>query len=122
MIVIDHVAIPVREVAASASFLAEILGLAPAQPAGPEGEMRLLRVGETSGLLFTPAGTVTGHHLAFRVDEATFAKIVERLRTKAVAFGNDSETPANGQTVDSFGGHGRVYFADPSGHFYEVMA
>jgi hypothetical protein len=47
---------------------------------------------------------------------------VDRLRAAGIAFGNDPEDPANGQTADPFGGHGRLYFADPNGHFFEVIA
>jgi len=121
MIAVDHIAIPVDDVEASASFLAEILGLAPGQPAGPEGEMCLLRIGESGNLLFTPTEISTGQHIAFRVDEATFTAIVERLRARKVPLGNDPETPENDQTVDHFGGKSRVYFV-ANGHFYEVMA
>jgi catechol 2,3-dioxygenase-like lactoylglutathione lyase family enzyme len=121
-IALDHVGIPARDAAASAQFLSKILGLEPATPDGPEGEMRCLRVGESGILLFTPADTVAGHHVAFRVDAVTFAGIVDRLRARGIAFGNDPEEPTNGQTADFFGGHGRVYFQDPNGHLFEVFA
>ena len=122
MIAIDHVAIGVRDAAASARFLAEILGLAPAEPRGPEGEMRWLTVGRSGALLFTPADAFASQHVAFQVDEATFATVVDRLRSRGIAFGNEPEEPTNQQTSDRFGGHGRVYFSDPNGHFFEVIA
>lgn len=122
MIAIDHVAMPARDVEASAQFMAEILGLPSAASCGPEAEMRWLAIPESGALLFTPAETVTGLHVAFRVDEATFAGVVVRLRTKGIAFGNHPEAPTNGQTDDPFGGRGRVYFADANGHFFEVIA
>jgi catechol 2,3-dioxygenase-like lactoylglutathione lyase family enzyme len=122
MIALDHVAIPARDVVASARFLSEVLGLAPATPEGPDAEMRWLAVGESGALLYTPADTVAGQHVAFRVDRETFAGVVGRLRARGIAFGNDPEEPTNGQTADPFGGHGRVYFADPNGHFFEVVA
>ena len=53
----------------------------------------------------------------------TFAAVVNRLRAKGVAFGNDPEDLANGQTADLHGGgHGRVYFLDPNDHLFEVVA
>lgn len=121
-ITIDHVAIPVRDPETSARFLSNLLGLPPASTTGPEGEMRLLPVGEAGALLFTPAETVSGQHLAFRVDEPAFSGVVDRLRATGVAFGNDPEEPGNGLTADPFGGRGRIYFLDPDGHFYEVVA
>ena len=96
--------------------------MASAAPRGPEGEMRWLPIGESGAFVFTPAETVASQHIAFRVDEVTFAGIVDRLRAKGIAFGNHPEAPANEQTADPFGGHGRVYFADPNGHFFEVIA
>lgn len=123
MIALDHVGVPARDAAASSLFLSEILGLAPATPEGPEGEMRSLRIGESGILLFNPADSVAALHMAFRVDPATFAAVVHRLRAKGVAFGNDPEDLANGQTADLHGGgHGRVYFLDPNGHLFEVVA
>jgi catechol 2,3-dioxygenase-like lactoylglutathione lyase family enzyme len=123
MIALDHVGIPARDPAASARFLSEILGLAPAKPDGPEGEMYCLPIAESGALLFCPADTVAGHHVAFRVDTVTFAAVVSRLRAKGIAFGNDPEDRGNMQTADPFGGgHGRVYFQDPNGHLFEVVA
>ena len=122
MISIDHIALPARDVVASARFLSEILGVASAAPRGPDGEMRWLTITESGALLFTPAETVAGQHVAFRVDEVTFAGIVDRLRARGITFGNHPEAPTNHQTADPFGGHGRVYFADPNGHFFEVIA
>jgi catechol 2,3-dioxygenase-like lactoylglutathione lyase family enzyme len=123
MIALDHVGVPVRNTAASASFLAEILGLAPATPAGPEGEMSCLAIGESGTLLFCPAESVAGQHIAFRVDPTTFGEVVNRLRARGVAFGNDPEDSTNGQTTDPHGGgQGRVYFLDPDRHLFEVVA
>ncbi len=102
--------------------LSEILAVASAVPRGPEGEMRSLAIGECGAILFVPAETVTGLHVAFRVDEVTFAGLVDRLRAKRIAFGNHPERSANGESNDPFGGHGRVYFANTDGHFYEVIA
>lgn len=123
MITLDHVGVPVRNPAAAASFLAEILGLAPATPEGPEGEMACLAIGESGVLLFYPAESVAGQHIAFRVDPTMFAAVVNRLHARGVAFGNDPEAPTNGQTNDPHGGgHGRVYFLDPDRHLFEVVA
>jgi catechol 2,3-dioxygenase-like lactoylglutathione lyase family enzyme len=123
MIALDHVGVPVRDAVASARFLSELLGLAPATPDGPEGEMRSLSIGESGILLFCPTDSVAAQHIAFRVDPVTFAAVVDRLRAKGVVFGNDPEDRANGQTADPHGGgQGRVYFLDLNGHLFEVVA
>ena len=122
MIAIDHIGVLAQDAAASARFLAEILGLAPASPAGPDGDIFRLDIGESGTLLYFPSEAVLGQHIAFRVDEATFAVVVGRLRTKGLTFGNEPEDQANMQTADALGGHGRVFFRDPNGHLFEVIA
>jgi catechol 2,3-dioxygenase-like lactoylglutathione lyase family enzyme len=122
MITIDHIGVLARDVAASAGFLAEILGLAPGWRDGPDGEMFRLQIGATGSLLYFPADEVPGQHLAFRVDEPTFDAVVDRLRARGVIFGNDPEDQTNLQTSDFLGGHGRAFFRDPNGHLFEVMA
>ncbi|HZW31496.1 MAG TPA: VOC family protein [Isosphaeraceae bacterium] len=122
MIAIDHIGVLARDVAASGRFLAEILGLAPGFPDGPDGEMFRLPVGESGALLYFPADDVPGQHIAFRVDEPGFDAVVDRLRARGLVFGNDPEDQTNLQTTDFLGGHGRVFFRDPNGHLFEVMA
>jgi catechol 2,3-dioxygenase-like lactoylglutathione lyase family enzyme len=122
MIVIDHIAVLARDVAASAQFLAEILGLAPGYPDGPEGEMFRLPVGESGSLLYFPADQIPAQHIAFRVDKQSFDAVVHRLRARGVVFGNDPEDTTNMQITDFLGGHGRVFFPDPNGHLFEAFA
>jgi catechol 2,3-dioxygenase-like lactoylglutathione lyase family enzyme len=122
VITLDHIAIASRDAAASARFLADILGIAPAKPDGADGDMFNLAIGESTCLLFSTAEAVAAQHMAFRVDEATFAEIVDRLRARGVRFGNDPEDVTNGRTDDPLGGRGRVYFLDPDGHLFEVAA
>jgi catechol 2,3-dioxygenase-like lactoylglutathione lyase family enzyme len=122
MIALDHVGLMARDVAASARFLADILGLPPALPAGPDGENARLAVDGSTWIFYFPAEDVPGQHVAFRVDEETFEDVVGRLRGTGVAFGNDPEDQTNLETSDFLGGHGRVFFRDPNGHLFEVMA
>jgi catechol 2,3-dioxygenase-like lactoylglutathione lyase family enzyme len=119
---IDHVAVPVRSPEDAARFLGGLLGL-EAVPDGPDGEFRSLRLERGTALLFTPGeAPISSHHLALRVERAAFDDVVLRLRAAAVAFGNDPEDRTNGIWEDPLGGHGRVYFVDPDGHFFEVCA
>jgi len=121
MITLDHIGIPARDAEASARFLSEILGLGPARSEGPDGEMYCLTVAENVSLLFSIADPAHTQHIAFRVDEATFTAVVDRLRAKGSTFGNDPEDLTNMQTSDPLGGAGRVYFFDPNGHLFEVV-
>ena len=122
MIAIDHIGIMARDAAASARFLTEILGLPPASPSGPDGDIFRVHIGESGELLYFPAEAVLGQHIAFRVDGETFRAVVDRLRAKGLVFGNHPEAQSNMQTDDFLGGDGRVFFRDPDGHLYEVMA
>jgi catechol 2,3-dioxygenase-like lactoylglutathione lyase family enzyme len=77
----------------------------------------------SGGLLIVPGSGAAQEHVAFRVAPATFNGVLNRLRAKGVEFGNDHEDSANRQTINSIGGgHGRVYFLDPNGHLFEVLA
>jgi catechol 2,3-dioxygenase-like lactoylglutathione lyase family enzyme len=122
VIAVDHIAIAARDPEASARFLAEILGLAPAEPDGAEGDMFKLKIGHDTSLLFASSPTVASQHIAFRVDERAFAAVVDRLRARNVAFGNDPDAPRNGLIDDPLGGRGRVYFVDVDQHLFEVTA
>jgi len=120
---IDHLALPATNAEASARWLAEILDLEPPRPDGPDGDIFNVSLGAGSAsLLFVTDPSVAGHHVAFAVTEAQFGAIVNRLRSRNIAFGNEPENPANGETSDPLGGKGRVYFLDPNGHFFEVAA
>ena len=121
MIAIDHVGIMARDPPASARFLGEVLGIA-ASATGPDGDIFRLDIGESGILLYFPAASVLGQHVAFRVDQETFDTIVGRLRAKGLTFGNEPEEQANMLTADFHGGYGRVFFRDPNGHLFEVMA
>jgi catechol 2,3-dioxygenase-like lactoylglutathione lyase family enzyme len=122
MIVIDHIGLMAHDAAASASFLAGILGVADPKQVGPDGDIYEVRVSESPVLLYFPAESVLGQHIAFRVDQATFDGVVKRLRDGSVIFGNDPDDQINMQTSDFLGGYGRVFFRDPNGHLVEVMA
>src|SRR5215468_9289802 len=113
---LDHIGIAARDAEASARFLSEILGLESARPEGPQGEMFCLTIDESVSLLFSSVDTAPTQHIAFRVDEATFTAVVDRLRANGSVFGNDPEDLANMQTSAPLGGNGRVYFFDPNGH------
>jgi catechol 2,3-dioxygenase-like lactoylglutathione lyase family enzyme len=122
MIKLDHIGISARDAETSARFLSEILGLESAKPEGPDGDMYCLTIAENVSLLFSTADETPTQHIAFRVDEMTFAAVVDRLRASGLSYGNDPEDLANMQTGDPLGGHGRVYFFDPNGHLFEVAS
>ncbi len=120
-ITFDHVVLPSRDGLASANFLADLLGLPMPIPDGPDGDLFPVQLDGAAQLIFVTVSSFDSHHLALRVDDATFGRVVARLKAAGLAFGNDPESPQNGLTVDSHGGgRGRVYFTDPNGHLLEL--
>ncbi|MDB5099068.1 MAG: Glyoxalase/Bleomycin resistance protein/dioxygenase domain protein [Cyanobacteria bacterium RYN_339] len=118
----DHLALPTPDPAASAAFLAAVLGGLPFRVAGPEGEFCQVDLTDGSFLLFTAGPVTEPHHVAFHAEREAFTAVVRHLEAARIPFGNDPEVPANGQWEDLHGTFGRVYFTDPAGHFFEVTA
>lgn len=120
MIQIDHIGLAAHDARASARHLAEILGTAAPAVEGADDDMYRIDLDHGAFLLFNRSATVSPEHVAFRVDPGRFAEVVDRLRARGLAFGNDPEDPRNGRTDDPLGGAGRAYFVDDNGHLFEV--
>lgn len=116
---IDHIAVPTKDGQQAAAFLAGILGL-PVSRDGADDEFHCLRLDAGAQILFTEVPTFEPIHFALRVPTEEFPQVLERLRARGIALGNDPEAVSNGQTSDPLGGHGRVYFHSADGHLFEV--
>lgn len=121
MIKIDHIGIAARDARGSAHTLAEILGAPAPVVDGADDDMYRVDLDHGASLLFATSENVSFEHIAFRVDSERFAAVIERLRQRGIAFGNDPEDPRNGRTNDPLGGPGRAYFVDANGHLFEVV-
>jgi catechol 2,3-dioxygenase-like lactoylglutathione lyase family enzyme len=119
---IDHLALPALDPQAAARFVAAVLGDRPVRPAGPEGEFFQVDLADGSFLLFTEGPVTAPVHVAFQVERAAFPRVLQHLDATHTPYGNDPETPANGDWQDPHGSHARVYFTDPAGHFLEIVA
>lgn len=119
MIQIDHVGIPAHDVDASAHFLCEILGLPRAEAEASDLEMFCVTISPNSSLLYYPSQSPAKHHIAFRVDTGSFAKVIDRMRQRNILFGSDPEN----FTTDTagIGGQERIFFRDPNGHIFEIL-
>jgi catechol 2,3-dioxygenase-like lactoylglutathione lyase family enzyme len=116
-ITIDHIVIPAYDHVASAQFVAQILGLTYA---GPDRHFAPVRVSETFTIAFLHAEQVAGYHLGFHIDDGDFERILSRLQTAGVPYGNDPRDATNLRTDHPFGGRG-LFFIDSNGHLFEVM-
>lgn len=116
---IDHVALAVRDVRASAAWYQDVLGLRRLYEDAWGDHPAVVGTGGTSIALFPVQGdqpkgrpgrdTLAMRHLAFRVDAANFARARRELE-------------ARGLTVD-FQDHGiahSIYLRDPDGHELEI--
>ena len=116
---IDHVALAVRDVGASARWYAEVLGLErryeevwgdfPAVVCAGDTCVALFPVGTEHPQPPPPRDTLTMRHLAFRVDRDNFARAQAALRERGIAFTAEDHTAALS-----------IYFTDPDGHRLEI--
>ena len=116
-IVLDHTIVPAHDKEASARFLARILGL---QYEGPLSHFAPLRINDTLTLDFDNDTEFESHHYAFKVDEAEFDAIFERVRAEGLAYGSGPFALDDMKINRRRGGRG-FYFRDPNGHVLEVL-
>src|SRR5436189_6385450 len=115
-IVLDHTIVPAHDKEASARFLARILGL---RYEGPPSHFAPLRVNDTLTLDFDNDTNFERHHYAFKVDEAEFDGIFDRVRAEGLAYVSGPGSVCDVK-IDHRRGGRRVYGRAPYGHVHEV--
>jgi catechol 2,3-dioxygenase-like lactoylglutathione lyase family enzyme len=114
---LNHTIVWARDKAASAEFLAGILGV----PVGdPDGPFLPVRLANRVTLDFAHAENVHGQHLAFMVSEGDFDAAFARLRAANIPYWADPMHEHPGQINHWLDGRG-VYFEDPNGHNMELL-
>ena len=116
---LDHKIVHVRENRESAEFLADVLGL-PA-PTLIGGKFVAVRLGELSLDFDTTQGEIVAQHYAFAVGAAEFDAILARVRARGLPFWADPQRTRPNEIADRGRGERAFYFADPSGHWLEVL-
>lgn len=115
---LNHTIVAARDKRASATFLAEILGLPAPKPFGP---FLTVETGNEVTLDFIETrGEIISQHYAFLVDEADFDAIFGRIRQWNVDHWADPAQQRAGEINTNDGGRG-VYFSDPDGHLLEII-
>jgi len=115
---LNHTIVAARDKHESATFLAEILGVPDPKPYG-----RFLVVDVDNGVSLDFAdddGPVHPQHYAFLVDESEFDEIFGRIRERGLQYWADPGRRRPGEINTNDGGR-RVYWADPNGHFLEIL-
>ena len=120
---LNHTIVVVRDPTGSATWYAEMLGLAP-----PErlGHFWQVSTGNGVNLDFDEVGAsrdaqrVHPQHYAFLVSEAEFDEIFGRITDRGIDHYSDPAGRRKGEINHNDGGRG-VYFPDPDGHWLEII-
>lgn len=115
---LNHTIVHARDSRASATFVADLLGL----PA-PTQAMRFQVVEAANGVsldFMDTEGEITPQHYAFLVGDAEFDEIFGRITSQGIAHWADPDQSQEGQINTRWGGRG-VYFEDPDGHLLEIL-
>lgn len=115
---LNHTIVAARDSRASATFLAEMLGLPAPTPFGP---FMIVEAANGVSLDFIDTDErITPQHYAFLITEAEFDEIVGRIRDRQLDYWADPAKAEPGRINGRDGGRG-VYFEDPNGHFLEIL-
>ena len=115
---LNHTIVAARDKFASASFLAEVLGLDEPVTVG-----HFVQVTTANGVAldFDNAGDdITPQHYAFLVSDGEFDEIFGRIQERKLPYWADPGRSRPGEIRERNGSRG-VYFPDPSGHFLEIL-
>lgn len=117
---LNHTIVHSRDKRAGALYLTEILGLPQPQPFGP---FEVVETGNGVSLDYIDAGEdteITPQHYAFLVTDAEFDAAFDRLTARGQEYWADPGADRAGEINTNDGGRG-IYFADPSGHWLEII-
>ncbi len=116
---LDHVLVPARDKVAAAKLLAGLLGV----PWSETGVGPFAPVYVNDGLTLDfdewpePIPLI---HFCFRVDEADFDTILDRLRAAGIPYRSAVHGPVD-HRVDTAHGGRIVYWNEPDGHQWEML-
>ncbi len=119
MIELDHTIVPSHTRDASAKRLAELLGV----PCGPAAAGPFFAVYVNHGLTLDFIETDEPFpvcHFCFRVDDATFDQILDRLKVAGVPYRSSVRGAMDMQVNTDYGGQ-MIYWNEPDGHQWEML-
>jgi catechol 2,3-dioxygenase-like lactoylglutathione lyase family enzyme len=115
---LNHTIVLCHDKAASAGFLAEILGRPAPASFGP---FAVVEMDNGVSLDFMQTSeAIRSQHYAFLISEADFDDVFDRIQAKKLDYWADPAQRRPGEINRRDGGRG-VYFPDPDGHFLEVL-
>lgn len=114
---LNHLIIPAKNKNASATFLADILGV----EAGPQwGPFRPVQTSNGVTLDFVDSQDVRTSHYAFLVEDQEFDAAFAKIKAAGISYYADPHKHEPGKINNHWGGRG-VYFDDPDGHLMELI-
>jgi catechol 2,3-dioxygenase-like lactoylglutathione lyase family enzyme len=118
---LDHMIVPVVDLAASIEFFTKILGCSYE---GEREPFSVIRVTPDFTLQLAPWGTDGGMHLAFALSRPEFDAAFDRVQAAGIPYGDSFHAVGNmqgpGLEVGSRGDAPSVYFFDPNEHLIEI--
>jgi catechol 2,3-dioxygenase-like lactoylglutathione lyase family enzyme len=115
---LNHTIVHSHDRQASAKFVSEILGVGAPVPFGP---FLVVEVDNGVSLDFIEdEGDISPQHYAFLVSEDEFDAIFGRIQAWGLDYYADPGGRLKGEINHHDGGRG-VYWADPSGHWLEII-
>jgi catechol 2,3-dioxygenase-like lactoylglutathione lyase family enzyme len=116
---LNHTIVPARNKIAAARFFARILGLPFDEKS--VGHFAPVRVNDSLTMDFADDDTFESHHYAFKVSEAEFEAMFERIRAAGIPYGSGPPNRFDDMKINHRGGGRGVYFRDPDGHILELL-
>jgi catechol 2,3-dioxygenase-like lactoylglutathione lyase family enzyme len=114
----NHTILSARDSQASATFLAEMLGLPAPIRWGP---FHMVTTENGANLDYmTSDGDVSPQHYAFLVSESEFDEVFARICERRLPYWADPGQTRPGEINHHDGGRG-LYFEDPNGHLLEII-
>ncbi len=120
---LDHIILAVNDRARSIAFYTGIVGLTH-DSARDREPFSMIRVTPALVIQLAQWGTRGGEHLAFAISKPEFDSAFERVKSAAIAYGDQFDTVGNmkgpGNEAASRGMGKAVYFFDPDKHLLEI--
>lgn len=113
----NHTILSARDSRASATFLADMLGLPAPVHWGP---FDVVTTANGANLDYMETADITPQHYAFLVSDAEFDEILGRIRQRKLRFWADPGQTQEGEINHHDGGRG-VYFEELNGHLLEAI-
>lgn len=117
---LNHTIAHAHDAQASASFMSEILGVAPPSRFGPFHVVEVDNGVSIDFLEVDDGHEIEVQHYAFLVNEEEFDQIFGRIQERGLPYSADPGGNEGGRINTHYGGRG-VYWDDPSGNRLEII-